>query len=319
MFESSYIPRWVGYQNNRWVGTERYDLIAPITGAPNPNDYPFKKYFLESNAPVYENTPNFFAPGPKNVEVKIKIAIQKGNLYDLSGIEKSRDKPLLVVKLSDGTYNVITFNQNLILTEDDLEKYRIPIMINGLEMKKIDFNKQKSVDAATLTTTIKFDQDGYTLPRGIGDPENLQYNRGQIYFLIKKQANPDGTAINPENYSRILGAEIISFDQLMAKNVFEKPGGSWRIKEDAPYMKDKVSITLLESFQHSSYIGIGSTNQSLFSKGTSIDIDNISPALLQQRSDDLSGKNRYKQVFVFRGLPYSFGQLNFNDHFFCRV
>jgi hypothetical protein len=316
MFESSYIPRWVGYIDGQWVGTEIRDLIAPITGAPNPNDYPFKKYFLESNAPVYENTPNFSAAGPKNVEVKIKIAIQKGNLYDLSSIEKSRDKPLLVVKLSDGTYNVITFNQNLILTEDDLEKYRIPIMINGLEMKKIDFNKQKSVDAATLTTTIKFDQDGYTLP-GV-PPEDIIYNKGKIYFLIKKQANPDGTPINPENYSRILGAEIISFDQLMAKNVFEKPGGSWRIKEDEPYTKDKVFLTMLDSWRHSSYIGIGSANQSIFSKGTSIDIDNISPALLQQYSDDNLGKNRYTQVFRFGSANNSLGS-NFNDHFFCRI
>lgn len=316
MFESSYIPRWVGFQNRRWVGTERNELIAPIIGAPYPDDYPFKKYYLESNAPIYENTPNFLVPGPKNLEVTIKVAIQRGKLYDISSIERSRTKPLLVVKLSDGTYNIITFNQNLILTEDDLEKYRIPIMINGTEMKQIDFKDQKSIDAATLTTTIKFDQDGYALPK---EPENINYNRGQIYLLIKKQANPDGTPINPENYSRILGAEIISFDQLMAKNVFEKTGGSWRIKEEAPYMKDKVSITLLESWENSSYSGLGSATELIFSKGTTIDINSISPDLLQEYRDDISGKNRYRQIFQFKGTSSSSDLKDFNDHFFCRV
>jgi hypothetical protein len=303
MFESSYIPRWVGYQNGEWVGTEIRDLIAPITGAPNPNDYPFKKYYLGSNAPVYENSPFFPFGGPKNLEVIIKIAIQKGKLYDISGIERSRNKPLLVVKLSDGRYNIITFNQNLILTEDDLEKYRVPIMINDLEMKQINFNDQKSIDAATLTTVIKFDQrDGAAL--------SFDNPRGKIYFLIKKQANPNGTPINPENYSRILGAEIISHDQLMIKN---------GIGENSPYMKDKVSITMLDSSANARYTGMGSASQFLFSKGTFIDIDNISPALLQQYRDDNSGKNTYQQFFEFKGTPYSYGQVNFNDHFFCRV
>ena len=317
MFESSYIPPWVGFQNRRWVGTENDDLISPITGIPNPIDYPFKKYFLESDAPIYENRPDpYFGNRPKNLEVNIKIAIQRGKLYDISSIERSRTKPLLVVKLSDGTYNIITFNQNLILTEDDLEKYRIPIMINGTEMKQIDFKDQKTVEAATLKTTIKFDQDGLPFPIY---PENSSYNRGRIYFLIKKQANPDGTPINPENYSRILGAEIITFDQLMAKNVFEKPDGFWKIKEEAPYMKDKVSINMLDSYIHSSYIAIGSASQLLFTKGTEIDINNISPALLKKYSDDQSGKNRYQQVFRFQVDPYSFNQTDFNDHFFCRV
>jgi hypothetical protein len=318
MFESSYIPPWVGYQNGRWVGTPSNDLISPITGVPNPYDYPFKKYFLESDAPIYENRPDpsFFGNGPKNLEVNLKIAIQKGNLYDISSLERSRSKPILVVKLSDGTYNVITFNQNLILTEDDLEKYRIPIMINGLEMKQIDFNDQKSIDAATLKTTIRFDQDSFTLP---ALPETVNFNRGQIYLLIKKQANPNGTPINPENYSRILGAEIITFDQLIAKNVFDKLGGFWTIKEGAPYMKDKISINMLESYVHSSYIGVGSASQLLFGKGTKIDIADISPALLKKYNDDISGKNKYQQVFQFQASPYSFGQVNFNDHFFCRV
>jgi len=318
MFKSSYIPPWVGYQNRRWVGTPSSDLISPITGVPNPYDYPFKKYFLESDAPIYENRIDpYFGGGPKNLEVNIKIAIQKGNLYDLSGIERSRNKPLLVVKLSDGRYNIITFNQNLILTEDDLEKYRIPIMINDLEMGQINFNKQKTIDAATLKTTVKFNQDGITLPTE--PPESGGFNRGQIYFLIKKQANPNGTPINPENYSRILGAEIITFNQLLAKNVFEKINGNWTIKVDAPYMKDKVSINMLESWVHSSYIGIGSASQLLFGKGTRIDIANISPALLKKYSDDSSGKNRYQQVFQFKSDPRSFNQTDFNDHFFCRV
>jgi hypothetical protein len=306
----------VGFKNGNWIGTEGYDLIKPIIGAPYPNDYPFKKYYLGSNAPIYENTPNFFAPGPKNIEVTIKTAIQKGKLYDISSIERSRNKPLLVVKLSDGRYNVITFNQNLILTEDDLEKYRIPIMINNLEMKQINFNDQKSIDAATLTTTVKFDQDGFTLPTL---PESGFFNRGQIYFLIKKQANPNGTPINPENYSRILGAEIITFDQLMNRNVFEKPGGFWTFKEGSPYMKDKVSITMLQSYTHSRYVGVGSSTDSLFGKGTIPNISNISPFLLQKYRDDISGKNRYRQVFEFKGGFNSFSEENFNDHFFCRV
>ena len=319
MFESSYIPHWVGFQDGNWIGTESHDLIQPILGAPYPNDYPFKKYYLGSNAPIYDNTPNFLTSGPPNLNVSIRTAIQRGKLYDLSKIERSRTKPLLVVKLFTGEYNIITFNQNLILSEEELEAYRVPIMINGLEMKQIDFTDQDSIDAATLTTRVKFDSSGYTFPEA---PESVvpgTYNRGQIYLLIKKQANPNGTPVNPANYSRILGAEIVTFDQLLAKNALELRGGFWALKESSPYMKDKVSITMMESYLYSRYVGVGAATELVSKKGVSFDFDDSSPLLYRKYQESVARQTRYKQVFTFEGRFGSSAEENFNDHFFCRV
>ncbi len=319
MFESSYLPRWVGFDDGHWTGTEGHDMIQPILGAPFPNDYPFKKYYLGSDAPIYENSPNFPNMGPPNLNVSVRTAIQKGKLYDLSKIEKSRTKPLLVVKLFTGEYNIITFNQNLILTEEDLEPYRVPILINGFEMKTLDWADPESIEASTLTTRVHFDSSGSTFPEAPESVSNGTFNRGQIYLLIKKQANPDGTPIIAGNYSRILGAELVTFDQLWAKNVFENRGGLFAIKDKNPYMKDKVSITMMESYTHARYEGVGAASILAINKAVGFNLDDASPFFLKAYQESVARQTRYTQIFRFQGRFGSGDEQNFNDHFFCRV
>lgn len=320
MFETSYIPKWVGYNNRQWTGTENSDLIQPIRGSPYPKDYPFKKYFLESDAPVFEDLPNFIsANGPPDLEVNIKVAIQMGNLYDLSLIEKSKTKPLLVVRLGDGNYNIITFNQNLILSEEELEDYRVPILINGKEMKPIDWEKQDSIDAATLTVGVKFNRDGYIMPEA---PEGFftgEFNRGQIYLLIKKQANTDGSPVNPANYSRILQAEIVTFEQLKKQNALTDRSGYWALKEGGRYMKDKTSYLMMESYTKAQYVEVGAAYLYVSNKGVAYDPADSSPFLQKEYHESLSRKGSYRQTFSFAvGTRTDPGE-NFNDHFFCRV
>ena len=138
--------------------------------------------------------------------------------------------------------------------------------------------------------------------------------------MIKKQANPNGTPVNPANYSRILSAEIVTFDQLVAKNAFEKKNGVWSIKEGPPYyMKDKVSIVMMESYRHARYAALGSTSELIYGKGTSFDFKDSSPFLYEEYHDSISSTARYKQVFQFQNGHNAFSNENFNDHFFCRV
>lgn len=294
-----------------WCGTESNDFIAPILGQPFENNYPFKKFVVESDAPIFQNRLEFFgADGPANTTVNIKIAFQKGKVFDLFKIEKLINRPVIVTKLDSGLYRIIKTNGAIDYTEDELESIRVPVMINGSEMEDVDPGDLAGATDSTLSLQLKFNSLGnLPTPTSTGGGNN----EGIVYLMLKKRPSNNTTPPDPRYYQQIIGAEIVSFSQLKLMGAV-KDGV---LNETHPYVKDRKRITILDLNGLMRYRGVGSTESILSNKGP-YDASDFG-GFIEKRVDDLATE-RSTQVLTLAGdsvAPYLEEQ--FNDHLFTRI
>jgi len=304
MFDKKEMSRWVKYAGSDkgvtigryWAGTEQNEQIYPVLGQPFKSSYPFKITKLSDDSRIFSNTNPFFQP--PNQEIKIKVAIEMGYLYDLSRLEKIKGKPLLVTKLNNGNYKIIDFLKTTIYTPKDLEPYRIPVILNGMEMKPIDFTDQRSIDRATLEITVKSNSSGQFLYNGVEEV----INPGMIFFAFSLGAKREGF------YTPIVKAEILSHAQ--AKEKSGRPD-----LNDSVYLKNKYLMILFSSYNNSGYSPLFSFDETYFSKNTDPGIETISPLSAKIRNE----ATNYKHIFQLkaRGIPGNVG--GFSDHIFVRL
>ncbi len=294
------------YWYGGWAGSQQEPFMGPIGKQPFDNTFPFKKYLISTDAPVLENTRDFVVrPAPPNLVANSKIAIQKGNIYDLSRIERSRNRPIMVSKLSNGSYRIITSNKDLTLTESQLSEYRVPLLINGKEMKDLDLKSPASINANSLTVRVTYNSFGQ--PKGTDD-----IDEGQIHLLIQRQRDVVENVRDPNYYSRILGAELISSLQLREKRVIDFAG---KLIPDHPYLKYKDRILFLEGRSAFGYVGVGSMRY-LFDNVVATDLDNYSPFFQEQYRESLNAT----RTQVYTALPNgSINETSFHDHIFIRI
>jgi len=148
-----------GFQSG-WNGNQLRSLNYPMGVMTFQPDHPFKKYFVQSDAPVLDNIPDVNYLGPKNGTVNIQIAIQQGFIFDISKIERDKKRPAIVSKLRDGRYRVLTSNKNLVLTHEQMMEYAVPVRINGRVMQPLNLD-DLAASTNLLTVKSKFDNWGY--------------------------------------------------------------------------------------------------------------------------------------------------------------
>lgn len=287
----------VVFYNNGWH-YDSTDFNVPIEGTRLPLNYPFKKYWISDDAPVYPETPNFSSLGPPNLKVNFKIGVQKGNLYDLSLIAPSIYRPLLVSKLKNGNYRIITFTGAVEKTIEELEYLRVPISMNGALMNTVNFEEEVS-DSLLFNLQVIFDKSGMT--------DFRFHNPGQIYLLIKKHLNSSN-----EKFSRLVSAELVSYLQLQSRGVFNSKG---IFNPAHSYLKDKTMILFFDLNLKVRYFGVGSL------KG---DLRGVYP--FESPYEDLGigfkesyeGQTKYIQQ-LSRTHSQQTPQDNFIDHIFTRL
>lgn len=241
MFKENNVKSDVFYSVGQWFGGEP-SLVSPIKGDILPVSYPFKKYFLETDAPILENSRPLRGFGLPNSTVNIKIGIEKGDVYDLSRLEQERQKPIVATKRKDGSVRVITSSRNLSLTPAQLSAYKVPVIINGKPIEKFDFEKPEK---NSLTLQLQFDASG-----------NYVFNeKGKIWLLITRQKFSENIEVQSREqrlkFSKILSVEIISFQQLKAKGVFDAKD---QINLRHPYLANKELFTFLNLIPKMGYI-----------------------------------------------------------------
>jgi len=302
MFDKKEMARWVKYAGSDngitvgrdWAGTEQGEQILPVLGNPFPSTYPFKITKLSDDAKIFNNEKSYFSPPDQ--EIKIKVAVEMGYVYDLSRLEKSKNKPLLVTKMKNGNYKVIDFVKTTIYTPKDLEAYRIPVILNGKEMKPIDFNDPKSIAAATLEVTVKTNSLGQFVYSGADEI----LNPGMIFFAFTIGTRIEG------NYTPISKLELLSYAQ--AKEKSGRPN-----LNDSVYLKNKYLMVLFSAFNNSSYAPLYSFDQTYFSKNTDPGVETLSPFAKKIRNTPM----KYSHRFNLKAFPGSPG--GFSDHIFLRI
>lgn len=288
MFEKKNYPRWVdwedtGGQSVRWFGTEN-KLIRPILGAPFPNDYPFKIYQIQNDAPVFEGeSVSFF---PKNLTINVKLAIQKGFLYDVSKIEPFKNNPLLITKRQDGKFRVITGGSSEDYELADFEAYRIPIFLNGKEMKTIDFSKPESVNDASLLIKIEY-------KNGIIQGSFNSYGESQIFIVLTL------TGGNSTRFKNITRADLMSYSQIKARG--------------SGFLLRKTVIPFFSGFTAARYDTLGSPYGSYEFKAAD------AAGFSKLTEEELKKKKIYQYYFDLRAGTATDTVENFYDHIFLRV
>ncbi len=245
MFKTRKTQKELGYYSD-WVGNQLMSLNYPMGIMTFKDDHPFKKYFIQSDAPVLENVKDVNYLGPRNGEVNIQVAIQQGFIYDISRIERNKNRPAIVMKLRDGRYRVMTANKNLVLTSEQMADYAIPVKINGKNMQTLDFENLQ-VSPSKLTVKSKFDV--------WGQPSVIDVYEGRIYLLIERQKDVIPGRRDPDYYSRILGAEIITGQQLRTKRAIDEYGN---FDFEHHYLQHKDILTFLDVAGRFGYVGVGS-------------------------------------------------------------
>jgi hypothetical protein len=305
MFKEAVINRDVNYIDNGWLSRNQ-SFDSPLRGVENPSDYPFKKYFINSDAPVFEDSPSFPA-GPPNLIIRnVQVAIQQGSIYDLSRIEDSKTRPLIINKLRNGTFKIFTGSRTLVYEKKDFDRMRVPITINSSLMKPLDF---KDYAPNTLSSEFFFNEEGSV------DLEKAY--RMTFYLLLKKSrfANDQSEQLSEEQkrFSRIISAEIISYKQLKGRGVFNS---SDQFVQSAPYMKDKILVDFFNLSSSFSYYGVGKLSQIPIGKLSSgFNLSEFDSVFRKEYLKSLTGRST--QIF---GMNKSFTKgLSFIDDLYIRI
>jgi hypothetical protein len=295
------------YFNLGWEGNQQNSLIEPTGRQPFEPDYPFKKYFIGSDAPVLEDTKDFVRQGPPGLSVNVKIAIQMGKIYDLSQIERSRNRPILVSRLKSGKFRVITSNKDLLLSEDEMDQYRVPLSINDKIMKPMNLAIKEEVEANTLNVRFLLGPDAIPKYKGNGLDE------GQAYIFLKKQNNGQSETY----YSKILSAEIVTYVQLRAKRVIDFNGN---LVADHTFLRDKIRMDFLDIYPKMGYRGVNSMREILGLGVGGVPLDNYGEFFKDQYLKNIAAP--HTQIFgVLPGNTSTAlrGNENVHDHLFLRV
>lgn len=289
MFSSQVTNKKV-YWYGGWAGSQQEPFVGPIGQQPFDKDYPFKKYLVDTDAPVLTNTKDFVVSfAPPNSLINSKIAIQKGNIYDLSRIERSRNRPIMVSKLLNGSYRIITSNKDLTLTENELSEYRVPLTINGKDMQTLNLDSPSSISANSLAIRVKYGAGG--LPSNVSPVDE-----SKIHMLIQRQKDVVDGVRDPNYYSRILGVELISSIQLRERRVIDFYGNLVR---DHSYLKHKDRITFLDGQASLRYLGVGSLRNIFDNAGTTADLDDYSDFFQKQYKASIAAQ----RTQVYQALP----------------
>ncbi len=314
MFSKQNTLRWVEYARStstfQWIGTEENEFVPPILGEPFPDIYPFKKFIVSTDAPVFTNSLGFTAQGPPNTVVNVKVAFQKGKVFDLFKVEKLINRPVIVIKLENGKYRIVKTNGAIDYTESQLEQFRVPVILNGREMVDVDPNNLSAATESTLTLQLRFNSGGgLPTPSPVFGSDN---NDGMVYLMLKKRPSSNTTPPDPRYYQQIIGAEIVSFIQLKQRGAVT----NGIINENHPYVKDRRRIILLDLNGIMRYRGVGSVESILATKGN-FQPENYGGFI--EKAVMNSATERTTQILTLVGGVDVFSEQHFNDHLFTRI
>lgn len=311
MFKETKINKQIRYIGSSFRGFG-VELDTPMRGVPNESDYPFKKYFLESDAPIFTETSSFSAGGPKKFTINnVKIAIQKGNIYDLSKIQSAKDVPLVVTKLRNGKYNLMRGSQFSTLEKKDLDNIRVPITINSSIMKDYD---SENPFPNTLISKFFFDSSG--------QPDLNKSYQMSFYLVLRKlrffEDEGKQRAEEEKRFSTITAAELLSYSQLKAKGVYNSRD---EFVSDSGYLRDRILIKFFDLTFRFSYFGINDLSQFAFNQREqgNIELSDYSEIFQEQYNQSLEMKTT--QVFGPKALngPVGGEDDSFIDDIFIRI
>lgn len=294
-FATKKIEKWISQQvDSQQPRSDAYGLERPKFGV-NFENHPFKFFFVSSDAPVVINDSTSLPVSVEN-NVKMNLAINEGFVYDLSRYKKSRKEPLYITKRKDGRFLAIGLNSKEFLTEDSLDALKVPVTINGAEMKQVTTNETGPI--ISLTMRMKGSTANF-----LGDPAE----DGCVYLQVTFE---DINELETNSTAGIDSADILTGKQIKEKYedvVFydteniELPGQSNTTRFLKIFDGNAATYTCINSS-----VSFLSKN---FAKTSS-----YSEQLKKSLSDQAAGGTFY---FIFQPRPSAYPVLK--NHLFLRI
>ena len=198
-------------------GTEN-DLILPLHGRVFEQDYPFKIKIFNSTAPVLRGDSNInifslFNPVQlANLKITVSVAIQFGKIYDLAKLAIEKKSPVAVSKRKSGNYKILTSSQNSLATEAEIDFLRVPVYVNGAEMKPIDLLSNSSMLSQSFNLEFEYNDTGIGF-KGNG----TRYDDYNIYLVLSFSTKNGGSY--SEKYDLISSVNIVTGKQIREQEI----------------------------------------------------------------------------------------------------